>query len=461
MERLRRSSGHRAQADGAASSPRGWCSSRLTTRLPECATAGTSRSQLSLILLMMVCSPGSARCSPSGWPAPDSALVLRAGLLLGSPCRCWCWLPRRAFSWLEWRRTAWRWASWTPPPTCRRSRSSTTTGGRCCRPSTACGPRRHRRLGDHALDQLGALQVGGRVALRPSGGRLRPVPSSGPWLIDPDAQAVAEAVPWRPLLLVGARPGVFYMVDTAASTWGPTYLDDFFDTPSGSWPWRRCPISSPASRCGSPATPWSRDYGGGGSASACALVAFGALGVTVLAPTWQIAVPGLHGARTRRRRDRAAGLLGGRRARRGDVAERRCAAGAGRCRDRPLERVQLRRRAAGLGAERAGPAPARCASAPPYLWRRCPCCCRSRGVRPRPRPRSRGDQRPVVEVEQHPVGVLPGVAAQRHRLVAPWSPPGAGGGRRRRARRSRPWSSTSDQAQTVSPAKQGRRGRRR
>ena len=45
-------------------------------------------------------------------------------------------------------------------------------------------------------------------------------------VVDPAAQAVAEAVPWRPLLLVGAALVLFYMVDTAAATWGPTYLDD-------------------------------------------------------------------------------------------------------------------------------------------------------------------------------------------------------------------------------------------
>jgi predicted MFS family arabinose efflux permease len=39
-------------------------------------------------------------------------------------------------------------------------------------------------------------------------------------------------VPWRPILLVGAALVLFYMVDTAASTWGPTYLDKTFSTPS-------------------------------------------------------------------------------------------------------------------------------------------------------------------------------------------------------------------------------------
>ncbi len=43
-----------------------------------------------------------------------------------------------------------------------------------------------------------------------------------------EALTAAEqvAVPWRPILLVGLGMVLFYMVDTAAQTWGPTYLDD-------------------------------------------------------------------------------------------------------------------------------------------------------------------------------------------------------------------------------------------
>jgi MFS family permease len=44
---------------------------------------------------------------------------------------------------------------------------------------------------------------------------------------DDDAPGVA----WRPMLAVGLGMVLFYMVDTAAQTWGPTYLDDVFDTP--------------------------------------------------------------------------------------------------------------------------------------------------------------------------------------------------------------------------------------
>lgn len=38
-------------------------------------------------------------------------------------------------------------------------------------------------------------------------------------------------VPWRPIVLVGLAMTLFYMVDTAATTWGPTYLDNTFATP--------------------------------------------------------------------------------------------------------------------------------------------------------------------------------------------------------------------------------------
>lgn len=41
------------------------------------------------------------------------------------------------------------------------------------------------------------------------------------------------AVSWRPILLVGLGMVLFYMVDTAAFTWGPVYLDKVFPTPSG------------------------------------------------------------------------------------------------------------------------------------------------------------------------------------------------------------------------------------
>jgi MFS family permease len=52
-----------------------------------------------------------------------------------------------------------------------------------------------------------------------------PSPVSSP------AAADATPVPWRPIWLVGVGLVVFYMVDTTASAWGPTYLALTFDAP--------------------------------------------------------------------------------------------------------------------------------------------------------------------------------------------------------------------------------------
>ena len=58
------------------------------------------------------------------------------------------------------------------------------------------------------------------------------VVAAGPFLPrvgEPDTAGVE--VPWRPIVLVGLAMVLFYMVDTAATTWGPTYLDNTFPTP--------------------------------------------------------------------------------------------------------------------------------------------------------------------------------------------------------------------------------------
>ncbi|WP_205471166.1 MFS transporter [Nocardioides sp. SYSU D00038] len=49
---------------------------------------------------------------------------------------------------------------------------------------------------------------------------------AAPFVGRDEAAAAGEVdVPWRPLLLVGLGMVLFYMVDSAAATWGPTYLD--------------------------------------------------------------------------------------------------------------------------------------------------------------------------------------------------------------------------------------------
>jgi MFS family permease len=56
-----------------------------------------------------------------------------------------------------------------------------------------------------------------------------------PYLPREHGEALTEAehlkVPWRPIMLVGLGMVLFYMVDTAAQTWGPTFLDDVVDAP--------------------------------------------------------------------------------------------------------------------------------------------------------------------------------------------------------------------------------------
>lgn len=119
--------------------------------------------------------------------------------------------------------------------------------------------------------------------------------ASSPFLrrdVSAASAADVEPVPWRPLLLIGAALVLFYMVDTAAATWGPTYLDDTFDTPSGLVALATLPylVASGAMRL-------SGDWlvGRFGPVTVLrvgAVVAFGALVVIVLAPTWPIAVLG-------------------------------------------------------------------------------------------------------------------------------------------------------------------------
>lgn len=61
-----------------------------------------------------------------------------------------------------------------------------------------------------------------------------------------------SAVPWRPILLVGAALVAFYMVDTAATTWGPVYLHDLFGTSDRLLPFATLPylVATLAARLG-------------------------------------------------------------------------------------------------------------------------------------------------------------------------------------------------------------------
>lgn len=100
------------------------------------------------------------------------------------------------------------------------------------------------------------------------------------------------AVPWRPILLVGAALVLFYMVDTAAATWGPTYLDDTFATPEGLVALATFPylVASGLVRLAGDRAVAS--YGAVRVLRVGAVLAGGSLAVVVFAPAWQVAVLG-------------------------------------------------------------------------------------------------------------------------------------------------------------------------
>lgn len=116
----------------------------------------------------------------------------------------------------------------------------------------------------------------------------------GPFLarVGMPATLTGVSIPWRPIMLVGVALVLFYMVDTAAFTWGPTYLDKVFDAPSSLVALATFPylLASGAMR-------WAGDYlvarfGPTLVLQVGAIVAAAALGIIVFAPSWQVAVLG-------------------------------------------------------------------------------------------------------------------------------------------------------------------------
>ena len=100
------------------------------------------------------------------------------------------------------------------------------------------------------------------------------------------------AVPWRPLLLVGLGLVVFYMVDTAATTWGPTYLDRTFDTPAGLVALATFPYLLASGLLRLLGDRLVTAYGAVAVLRAGGVLAAVALAVVVGAPTWPVAVLG-------------------------------------------------------------------------------------------------------------------------------------------------------------------------
>ncbi len=104
--------------------------------------------------------------------------------------------------------------------------------------------------------------------------------------------AARVQVPWRPIVLVGVAMVLFYMVDTAASTWGPTYLRNTFPTPSGLVALATFPylVASGAIRLAGDGLV--ARFGPVPVLRIGAVVACAALALVVFAPTWPVAVVG-------------------------------------------------------------------------------------------------------------------------------------------------------------------------
>ncbi|HET8769097.1 MFS transporter [Phycicoccus sp. M110.8] len=110
--------------------------------------------------------------------------------------------------------------------------------------------------------------------------------------VTPVEPAASGSVPWRRILLLGAAMVLFYMVDTAATTWGPVFLRSAHDAPDWLLPLATLPylVASGASRLGGDAAV--ARWGSVPLLRAGAVVAALALAVIVFSPTWAVAVLG-------------------------------------------------------------------------------------------------------------------------------------------------------------------------
>ncbi len=102
----------------------------------------------------------------------------------------------------------------------------------------------------------------------------------------------SRTVPWRRILLVGAAMVLFYMADTAVTTWGPTYLDKQFLAASWLVPIATLPylVASLVGR-GAGDTLAAR-YGSVRLVSIAAVVGAAGLAVVVFAPHASVAMAG-------------------------------------------------------------------------------------------------------------------------------------------------------------------------
>src|SRR4051812_48143578 len=201
----------------------------LTTRLPKVQDHWhLSDADLSLLLLMMVLLAGlGSVLAETASKRMDSAAILRTGLLgIAASVPVFAVAPDRAVFI----------ASMAAYGVCLGAVDATTNMqavalehlyDRPILPSFHGAWTLGGFLGSGVALAMGHLPVAatGVVAILPL------VVAFAPFLRRAE-RSVTEApqvqVPWRPILLVGLAMVLFYMVDTAAFTWGPQYLDDVF-----------------------------------------------------------------------------------------------------------------------------------------------------------------------------------------------------------------------------------------
>ncbi|MBM7515838.1 MFS transporter [Nocardioides nitrophenolicus] len=113
---------------------------------------------------------------------------------------------------------------------------------------------------------------------------------------DPEAALAGPgpdlAIPWRPILMVGLGMVVFYMVDTAAQTWGAVYLDEVVDAPSRWVALATLPYLVASLLVRVAGDSLVERYGVTPVLRVGAVVACGGLVVVTAAPTWPVAVLG-------------------------------------------------------------------------------------------------------------------------------------------------------------------------
>jgi fucose permease len=99
-------------------------------------------------------------------------------------------------------------------------------------------------------------------------------------------------VPWRRIALLGVAMVLFYMVDTAATTWGPVYLDGTLDAPTGLTALATLPYLVATLLARAVGDRLVDRHGAVWLLRISGVVASLSLAVIVFAPTWVVAVVG-------------------------------------------------------------------------------------------------------------------------------------------------------------------------